>query len=116
MVKTLKSKGKDEEFLGTVVPSVVSIFNAALEQLQAPVESPALLLKRHKEKYDARTLSEFVNGFVTKDHVEAAGVKRKVLRDRLTASMARYALYVPFTSFAVRFLFLVLESHGLARS
>ena len=115
-MKTLKSKGKDEEFLGTVVPSVVSIFGAALEQLHAPVESPALLLKRHKEKYAARTLSDFIKRFVTQEHVDAAGVKRKVLLDRISVTMGRYGLYVPFTSFAVRFLFLVLESHGLARS
>lgn len=115
-MKTLKSKGKDEEYLRTVVPSVVSIFDAALEQLHAPVESPAQLIKRLKEKYAARTLSKFIKGFVTDDHVESAGVKRKVLLDRISASMGRYGLYVPFTSFAVRFLFLVLESHGLARS
>ena len=94
----LKDKGKD--FLSTVVPKVVDIFKAALEQLHAPVESPRVVLERFRAKFDERTLSAFVEGFVTDEHVVAAGVKRKRLIERISSSMARYGLYVPFTFFA----------------
>jgi len=93
-VKSLKSKGKDEAFLSKVVPIVVGIFRAALEKLHAPVESPALLLKRFNEKYEARTLTEFIKGFVTPEHANAAGVKRKVVLERLELTMRTYGLYV----------------------
>jgi hypothetical protein len=94
----LKDKGKD--FLSTVVPKVVDIFKAALEQLHAPVELPKVALQRFRAKYDARTLSAFVEAFVTDEHVVAAGVKRKRLIERILSSMARYGLYVLFTFFA----------------
>ena len=80
-------KDKGGEYLSTVVPKVVDIFTAALEQLHAPVESPRVALERFRAKYDARTLSAFVDGFVTDEHVKAAGVKRKKLIERISSSM-----------------------------
>jgi hypothetical protein len=92
-------KDKGCEYLSTVVPKVVAIFKAALEQLHAPVESPRVVLERFRAKYDARTLSAFVDGFVTDEHVKAAGVKRRKLTDAISSSMG---MYVPFTFFAFR--------------
>ena len=100
MLARFKDKGC--EYLSTVVPKVVAIFKAALEQLHAPVESPRVVLERFRAKYDARTLSAFVDGFVTDQHVKAAGVKRRKLTDAISSSMGRYGLYVPFTFFAFR--------------
>jgi hypothetical protein len=97
-----KLKDKGDAYLSTVVPKVVDIFKAALAQLHAPVESPRVVLDRFRAKYDARTLSAFVDGFVTDEHVKAAGVKRRMLTDGILSSMARYGLYVPFTFFAFR--------------
>ena len=95
-------QGKGAAYLSTVVPKVVDIFKAALEQLHAPVESPSVVLERVRAKFDARTLLAFVDGFVTHEHVVAAGVKRKRLIETIVSSMARYGLYVPFTFFAFR--------------
>jgi hypothetical protein len=100
LLARLKDKGA--AYLSTVVPKVVDIFKAALEQLHAPVESPRLVLERFRAKFDPRTLSAFVDGFVTQEHAVAAGVKRKRLIESILSSMARYGLYVPFTFFAFR--------------
>jgi len=98
----VRLKDKGEPYLSTVVPKVVDIFKAALEQLHAPVESPRVVLERFRAKYDARTLRAFVEGFVTDEHATAAGVKRKRLIETIVSSMARYGLYVPFAFFAFR--------------
>lgn len=93
-------KDKGDAYLSNVVPKVVDIFKAALEQLHAPVESPRVVRERFRAKFDARTLLAFVGGFVTDEHAKAAGVKRKRLIETIVSSMARYGLYVPFAFFA----------------
>ena len=100
LLARMKFKGAD--YVSTVVPQVIDIFKASLEKLLAPVESPKDALARFKAEFDARTLSAFVEGFVIEQHVLAAGVSRKKLVGRISSSMARYALYVPFTFFAFR--------------
>ena len=87
----LKSKGAEYET--DYVPRAVTIFNAALEKLHAPV-APAFSMDLFRQGLESRTLRDFVDGIVTREHATAAGVKRRELVQSVIASMDRYGLYV----------------------